>query len=231
MSETTSRIRRLGVELFVIVLGVLIALGADSWWSERAERESVRAYLEAISQDFAQAEVGLEEAISGLREQVGAIQAFIELADPAVPIPDGTSLPSLGGEAGRFFPPTGMLDAIVATGDIKMVRRDVRAVLIREQSEITRRGEQIDRFSDLIVDAVRDLSLPISEARLSGVDMNGGSMAGVILTNPQALTGLTRMQTGWANQLAEYTRMLESVRTVRSTIDEALAAGDWYARR
>ena len=231
MSETRNRVGRLGVELLVVVLGVLIALGADSWWNERTERQSARVYLEAISEDFAQAEFDLERSIASLRSQVDDIRAFVALADPSVPIPDSTALPALGAEEGRFFPPTGMLDAVVATGDIKMVRRDVRSVLIREQAAITRRRENVDRFSDLIVDAVRDLVLPISEAQLSGAVSDGESVAGVILTNPQALTGLSRMQTGWANQLIEYTRMLESVRAVRLAVDEALTAGNWYSSR
>jgi hypothetical protein len=45
---------RLLSELAVIVVGILLALAADSWWEERQERALELEYLEAFREDVRQ---------------------------------------------------------------------------------------------------------------------------------------------------------------------------------
>ena len=52
MSRIAFDWRRAGVEFFVIVLGVLVALATDQWWSERENRQIEAEYLVRISADI-----------------------------------------------------------------------------------------------------------------------------------------------------------------------------------
>ena len=49
--ESRTWILRGSVELFVIVVGVLIALSLENWWAEREERSLEAEYVEALFQE------------------------------------------------------------------------------------------------------------------------------------------------------------------------------------
>jgi hypothetical protein len=49
--SATSMLPRLAAEFFVIVIGVLVALGVDSWTTDRAERVLEREYLQRLLDD------------------------------------------------------------------------------------------------------------------------------------------------------------------------------------
>ena len=58
MSERTAR-RRVNwrqavAEVLLILVGIIIALAVDSWWSDVQEEKEARAYLEALLKDFEQ---------------------------------------------------------------------------------------------------------------------------------------------------------------------------------
>ena len=57
--------KRLIAELAVIVTGVLIALGADSWWEQRHEHRRAVDYLQQLLNDFQQTERHIKNAIGG----------------------------------------------------------------------------------------------------------------------------------------------------------------------
>ena len=44
--------KRSGVELLVIVVGVLIALWADQWWSDREDNRTEQTYLASLNEDI-----------------------------------------------------------------------------------------------------------------------------------------------------------------------------------
>jgi hypothetical protein len=72
-----SLLARLGAELAVIVLGVLIALWADGWVAERADREVERNRVEALGDNVRATRIRLEDA----REQAEvARESLAELA-------------------------------------------------------------------------------------------------------------------------------------------------------
>lgn len=56
--------KRLVAELAVIVAGVLIALGAESWWGRRQERRQAEEYVRQLLVDFRETERQLQNAIA-----------------------------------------------------------------------------------------------------------------------------------------------------------------------
>ena len=61
MSDTRSRLVRLGGELAVIVFGVLIALWADGLVERGRDRESLTAHLVAVSEEVGELRSSLAE--------------------------------------------------------------------------------------------------------------------------------------------------------------------------
>jgi hypothetical protein len=55
-------LRRLALEGFTIVAGILVAFGIDAWWGERKAAESERALLGDVIQELAQIQAVLENA-------------------------------------------------------------------------------------------------------------------------------------------------------------------------
>jgi len=39
-------------ELVIVIVGVIIALGVDSWWSDRQDRVAEKGHLEALQSEF-----------------------------------------------------------------------------------------------------------------------------------------------------------------------------------
>jgi hypothetical protein len=64
-----SVLRRPLAEVLIIVTGVLIALAANNWSAERADRRSEQAYLRSLSDDLAQDIAQLDTAMSVIRRR------------------------------------------------------------------------------------------------------------------------------------------------------------------
>ena len=67
MSDQPGVFRRGLVEFAVIVIGVLVALGLESWWQERNERDLETEYLGSLHAEAARG-VGIIESVMGVSE-------------------------------------------------------------------------------------------------------------------------------------------------------------------
>ncbi len=114
--------KRLIPELVVIVAGVLIALGADSWWEQRQERRQAEEYLQQLLVDFPETEQGLQGAIAGDTEKLESASRVIDRAYRGrFPPTDSLELPT----GYNFFRPlTGTLTALVQGGDLRLLDGD-----------------------------------------------------------------------------------------------------------
>ncbi len=112
-------------EVVLIVLGVLIALSLESVWQDRADRQSERALLAGLREEFVENAESLDRWIE-LHERIAlAAEQFIaHLAD----VPQGrvTVVPdSIIGELGRtptYDPELNSLDAALSSGQIALIR-------------------------------------------------------------------------------------------------------------
>lgn len=131
MRLTTGWKRGFG-ELALIVLGVLIALAANSWWEERSERRLERVYLVQLLADLRETEVRLHQSIAGDSANLSYVERFLELAEVIRAGPDAAtvSVPpvdTLGNWAitayHPFVPVSGTFMAL-QTGNAHLVRSD-----------------------------------------------------------------------------------------------------------
>jgi hypothetical protein len=149
-------------EIAVIVLGVLIALAADSVWSNWQERARERGYLEALVADLDAVEERVE---ASLREDAlnheRASATHQLLSGGELVLPDSTqALPGFG--YSEFSPHVTTLDVLIETGDLALLRSSaLRADLIdlRNQLQVTARW--LDRTETQIWSAHRDRNLSL----------------------------------------------------------------------
>ena len=71
-------IRRPVAEICVIVAGVLIALGADSWWTERQERQEEIEVLAAIKVDLQQTAVTADQNLERVGKRIESLRVLAE---------------------------------------------------------------------------------------------------------------------------------------------------------
>lgn len=118
-------------ELIVVLLGVLIALGVDSWWQGRAERGRELAYLRSINADLAVTVESLQSAI----ESDSAIFNRLDSALVVLWGQEDVAVQELSRLVAIVLPPfklnIGTLNALVGTGDIGLVQSEpLRSQLI-----------------------------------------------------------------------------------------------------
>jgi hypothetical protein len=65
MTDRPGVFRRGIVEFVVIVFGVLVALGLESWWGARQERELEREYLQSLQEEVSRG-IGILEGVTGV---------------------------------------------------------------------------------------------------------------------------------------------------------------------
>jgi hypothetical protein len=113
---------KLAAELAVIVAGVLIALGADSWWEQREEHRRAEQYLEQLLVDFKSTERQIQSTIAEDEKTSAAASRVIDGAyHGRYPPTDSLELPT-GYQ--QFRPLTGTLTALVQGGDLRLLESD-----------------------------------------------------------------------------------------------------------
>ncbi|MBT8404065.1 MAG: hypothetical protein KJP18_09420 [Gemmatimonadetes bacterium] len=129
------RFLRLGGEFAVIVVGVFLALAAESWWSEREERAYERDLRQDMLAEF-EANLDILEADLAANDTSQArIAAFLDLGAEEL---QATPSEELTGTIGRwldwagFDPEMGSAQALVESGNIGAIDdRGLRLLLSR----------------------------------------------------------------------------------------------------
>jgi len=125
--------RRLLVEGAAIIASILLALAIDAWWDNRSERIQERAALQALAVDFEAAAAGLAAQLVLRDSTVVAADWILGRTGPAADRQQADSLrlwlPQIM-RLGGFDPPLGTLDALLGSGELRLVRNPaLRAAL------------------------------------------------------------------------------------------------------
>ena len=163
--------RWFAAEYLIVVLGVLTAVGINSWWGERQDRLQEAAYLRQLDADFDQTERVFDEAEPGIRQGDHAAAALFR------PFRTGERPPADSvylwlGRATFFNLPyavTQTAEALVTTGDLTLVRDDSLRAAITDYLALWERSNTLMRSNGLMaIDYARALgrSVDLSEAVL-----------------------------------------------------------------
>ena len=121
-SGPLDRVKRFATELFVIVLGVMIALAAESWRTEAGDQARARRYAAALSSDLGRAHSELERFVDWASGQRSRVDSFLVLVRSGQPIPDTLHTPPMIARTPVL--PLGTLEALVGTGDLHLFPND-----------------------------------------------------------------------------------------------------------
>lgn len=91
MSEDQRRrisLARAGAELVVIVVGILLALGAEAWWQQQQASRLERQYLEAMKRDVELTARAAQGALGAQEANHAEILRLGELIESQRPLPD-----------------------------------------------------------------------------------------------------------------------------------------------
>ncbi|MEL6950482.1 MAG: hypothetical protein AAGM16_10275 [Pseudomonadota bacterium] len=144
MSETPEsslqRFARMSREFFVIVIGVFVALAAESWWSEREDRQLERELRTDMIAEFAANISILEADIAANIDYMGRTRGLVEdEGDPIGTLPDAELLRRIDRsyEWAGFDPEMGAALALVDGGNINTIAdRSLRLRMTRWSGQL-----------------------------------------------------------------------------------------------
>jgi hypothetical protein len=162
---------RVSGELLIIAAGILIALGADAWWEDRAEANLEQAYLTAFKIDLEQT---IQFNKDALADQAAIQQLMLELS---ASIANGEALPDT---LLRIFPPVTVLresmdtyrDLVASGGTTRISSLEVRRAMSRVLQEVEF-NQLAEEWALDLVTAMRASLLvvprPVEEERLGEI--------------------------------------------------------------
>ncbi len=117
----------------MIIVSILLAFGIDAWWDASRERAEERQALEALARDFRAASALLDRQFLLTDSIVAATETILEWTGPSADSRYADSLAVLLPTVSRlpgFEPPSGTLDALLGSGDLRLIESDsLRAAL------------------------------------------------------------------------------------------------------
>lgn len=121
------------VEILIVVVGVLLALAADSWVDERSDRAEERAVLIGLLADYKTNRNRLDELVEFHRNAINSAQSLLALTGPEPESADPGVVDALvvGFMTWELYAPVeGRLNALLSSGRIGVLRNnDLQAAL------------------------------------------------------------------------------------------------------
>lgn len=223
-------------EISLIVVGVLIALAANAWWTDRGDAARARAYRLQLIADLRASEASLGRSIRRLRDAERSATAALDAFRAPAP-PDSVGLWIWG--TIRRAPPDlvlGTARSLVASGDAHLLFDEpLRSAVIRLVDRLDRLESSQREFDRSHIDYAHTLMLRVDHAELrpdpaapdsvAGLGSSAGTPAVRTPPFPVDHRALLRDQTVYGTLYvlrvvhgalrAQQERMLEEVRTVR----------------
>lgn len=244
--------RWFGAEFLVVVTGVLVALAVGAWWQGRQDAATERAYLRQLAADLRETERAAADADEFLRP-VDRAGSLLWLAFYEADRPPRDTLLALAERAmwtSAVRPVTGTAEALVATGDLALVRDDslrtaVTAYLERTRGRIYDHGQfdrawsdaerRMRRHVDPAESALRLYApetldeylaqMGVPEADLAVLEAPFPFDVASFLSDPEAHRDAFEMANAKRNLLTVRRAMVEDARALRERVEAELAEG------
>ncbi len=206
---------RLLIELGVVVLGVAIALAADSWREDRELRTRELAYLRAIEADMEKAAGVLNAAYEEDSEYAERTKTSLALLQSEAPLSASEKSDWTGWTVrfslAQFAVPTGTLQALIGSGDLGLVlSEELRATLIAEFAAINTYQSWIDQAFAQALPNSKDVMLEMEILRIQA--------AGKIVSL-DSFRNSPRFTTSYLTQLNLLANILTSIRRMSQAVD------------
>ena len=165
------RLRWFLAEITVVVAGILLALGLQSWWQDRENQSRGDAYQRQILSDVRQTRATYEKAIANDRELRAATARLSDALSSKQSLQGDEALQWLRWRSGWFSDPrpvTGNVYSLIDTGEIQLIRNpEIRAAII-DYASIMKGGSadsdgqvgRMQRANDLELLRLEEAGLP-----------------------------------------------------------------------
>lgn len=208
-------------ELAVIVAGVLIALSADAWWQDREDRSREIGYLLAIEADMAEARAIIDTTFtqdSTLASGLTEVLQVLRVPAPLTPEQNDVTrlLPT---QVTPFAIPAGTLDALLLSGDLRLIRsEEVRSTLISEAASLERNMAWIDEVTVQAVTNVRAMTVAIEAVRIDAVERATPVDVETLRRSPEIVGSYIQHVTILGNRLASFGGMRGAVDAILESV-------------
>lgn len=225
------RLRWFAAEFLVVVSGVLVALALNAWWAGHEERAREEAYLRQLLVDTRENERRIADAIAMDSVSTDATSRAMAALHGAAPLPAADTLVRwLGGAASAadFRPLTGTYDALLRTGDLRLIRSDslrsqLAAYATSLEAETTRRLQLRAAFLDAIHPFAR--AFPFVRGMFVGAAPEGVDPR-ALRADPEATSVLFTIQATHVNRLSGLRNLREETRALRRALEAQPALRD-----
>lgn len=116
--------RRLTAEGVAIVVSILLAFSIDAWWDSRRERVEEREHLTALASELTTARDVIRTEVDQIRSAAEAARRLLAMDVAQASSTDLDTLAALFARifrVGRANLPSGALDALMASGDLRLI--------------------------------------------------------------------------------------------------------------
>ena len=159
--ETRHPLVRLAGDFIVIVIGVLVALGVDSWAQDREDRARELVYLEQLEIDLRQTLSEADTALSREEDYSQMVRRLMEALDEE-PLPARDSLARWAENtlrSSRFQPVSATVDALIETGDVALVENEqIRRLIVVYRDQVRQAISAYDLFDEADLDAIASIN-------------------------------------------------------------------------
>ena len=215
-------------EIVVIVAGVLIALAANAWIGDRAERLEEHSILLGLKADFETNLVRLDSLIVFHREAHGDGQTLLSFAGPGATPPDPAVFDSLlvGVITWETFEPIdGRLTALLSSGRIGILQSDnLQAALAGWASDLEDLRENETYAQDLQLHLMNPYLYDKLSIRTMDwhTGLDGADTQSRFATDYISLVSDLRFENLIADRMANTTFLIEDASQLRTTIVDML---------
>lgn len=214
-------------EFATIVAGVLCALAAQAWWQGHEERGRERDYLRQLLSDTRENERRLDDAVATDSAAAHFAARAMDALTGSAPPPPADSLVAWVGRSGRasnFQPLAGNYQALLGTGDLRLVRSDsLRARLAAYAAAVESEGERQAQFRGIVTSGAGPMAraLPFMRRAFLGDVSAAGVDVARLRADPDAAAVLFTMQAASANKLAGLRQLRDETRGLRRALEAA----------
>lgn len=220
----------LALEGIVIVLGIIIALGAEALWNSSQDRKGEQVALRHLSEDFRKNTARFDEAVSW---HLGARDATLVLMESlaAGQVLESDSLRSLLGRVTNwwtFDPNDGALESLLYSGQFALIQDDsLRLELAAWPGMLRDYREEEDGLGAMVGGFQSDYLIyhldygAVYLPEIAGEDLRLGDLA----SDPAFRNFLARRYSWMPELLAEAETVRISLERIVSLIDRSLADG------
>jgi hypothetical protein len=124
MMKLNRSVPSIAAELLIVIVGILMAISIDSWWTQVGDRRAERELLASLSGEVAKNQELLERQFDFYGSRTKAAETLLRLGPQAADLP-ADSLAALWKwitRGGSYDPSTGVLDAAVTSGTVTLIR-------------------------------------------------------------------------------------------------------------